>query len=188
MDRCISCGDELGAGQVVCSTCQAPALGARAEEKVEVALGEVPSVPPLCCCCLGPKEEESPTPLYVGHKRHVLVQVPWCHGCKQRSSIVTLFLLGGMVGSSTALVLGIRLIDAEAYGMMTLALFVGLLGGAVAGLQLANRMNRRGHVAKCTAVGSMKSDAFDRRGQKGGKLAFGNRAFAREWVRLNPRR
>ncbi len=52
-----------------------------------------------------------------------------------------------MFGSSTALVLGIRLIDAEAYGMMTLALFVGLLGGAVAGLQLANRMNRRGHVA-----------------------------------------
>jgi hypothetical protein len=188
MDRCINCGDELGAGQPSCATCQAPALGARAEEKVEVALDEVPTVPPLCCCCLAPREEESPTKLHVGPKHHVLVQVPWCHNCKQRSSIVILFLLGGMLGLSAALVLGIRLIDAEAYGMMALALFVGLIGGAAAGLEAAKSMNRRGHVAKCTAVSSSRSDAFDRGGRRGGKLAFGNRAFAREWARLNPRR
>lgn len=188
MDRCINCGNELAPDQPSCSTCQAPALGSNAEEKVEVAAGEVPSVPPLCCCCLGQKEEESPTQLYVGYKRYVMVPVPWCRGCKQRSSIAMLFLLGGMFGLATILVIGIKLIDSEAYGMMTLALFVGLLGGAVLGLKLANRLNRRGHVAKCSAVGSLMSDAFDRNGQKGGKLAFGNRAFAREWVRLNPRR
>ena len=188
MDRCINCGSELASDQPSCSTCQAPALGSSAEAKVEVAADEVPTLPPLCCCCLGPKEEESPTQLHVGSKRFVMVQVPWCHGCKQRSSIAVLFLLGGMFGLATALVIGIKLIDSEAYGMMTLALFVGLLGGAVLGLRLANRMNRRGHVAKCSAVGSMMGDAFDRNGRKGGKLAFGNRAFAREWARLNPRR
>lgn len=188
MDRCINCGDELGAGQLSCASCQAPALGARVEERVEVAVGEAPRVPPLCCCCLGPREEESLTQLHVGSDRPVLVAVPWCHGCKQRSSLVVLFLLGGMVGLSAVLVLTIRLLDAEAYGMMGLALFVGLTGGAVTGLQLANRLNRRGHVARCTAVSSRRSDAFNRRGRTGGKLAFGNRAFAREWVRLNPRR
>jgi len=99
-----------------------------------------------------------------------------------------LFLIAGMFGLATALVVLIRLIDETAYGMMTLALFVGLLGGAILGLKLANRLNRRGHVAKCNAVGSMMSDAFDREGRKGGKLAFGNRVFAREWARLNPRR
>jgi len=188
MERCIHCGAELSSDQASCPACQAPALGKAAEQKVEAAVGEIPNVPPLCCCCLAPRELESPTQLYVGHRRSVMVPVPWCVGCKQRSSMAILFLIAGMFGLATALVVLIRLIDETAYGMMTLALFVGLLGGAILGLKLANRLNRRGHVAKCNAVGSMMSDAFDREGRKGGKLAFGNRVFAREWARLNPRR
>ena len=188
MERCINCGTDLPSDQATCPTCQAPALGSTTEEKVEVAVGEIPNVPPLCCCCLAPKEQESLTQLYVGYKRFVMVPVPWCNGCKQRSSIAMLFLIGGMFGLATILVVVVKLLDETAYGMMTLALFVGLIGGAVLGLKLANRLNRRGHVAKCNAVGSMMGDAFDREGQKGGKFAFGNRVFAKEWVRLNPKR
>ena len=188
MERCIRCGAELPADQARCPACQAPALGGAADEKVAVAAGATFNVPPLCCCCLGPKELETLTPLHVGERRPVMVPVPWCNGCKQRGSIAVLYVIAGMVGLATTLVVVIKLLDESAYGMMGLALLVGLLGGAILGLERAKRLNQRGHVAKCNPVSSLRRDAGAREGQKSGKLIFGHRVFAQEWRRLNPKR